>query len=89
MNDYKLTGWQDYWVIFDELIDLLKADSKTEIIDELKDAQQYVNGLTDGWYEFKFAFEKTLNSNRQIMTIEQNQIANFLLTTLNKSLTNR
>ena len=89
MRDYKLAGWQDYWEIFDELIEQLLSENKSEIIAEFKDAQKYVNGLTDGWYEFKFAFEKALNSNRQNITEEQNKIADFLLTTLNKSLTNR
>jgi hypothetical protein len=89
MKDYKLAGWQDFWKIFDELIALLHSDKKIMIIDEFKDAQKYVNGLTDGWYEFKFAFEKSLKSNRQHLTAEQNEIADFLIATLNKSLTNR
>jgi len=89
MKDYKLTGWQDYWEIFEKLIGQLTLDDKTEIIAEFKDAQKYVNGLTDGWYEFKFAFEKSISSNRHNMTEEQNQIAKFLLTTLNKSLENK
>ena len=83
--DYNLNNTQDFWKIFDQLIKLLKTDNKTEIIAEFKDAQKYVNGLTDGWYEFKFAFEKVLKSNRQNMTAEQNNIAEFLLTRLNKS----
>lgn len=89
MKDYKFNGWQDFWKIFDELIDLLRSDNKTIIIDEFKDAQKYVNGMTDGWYEFKFAFEKSLKSNRKHLTSEQIEIAEFLITTLNKSLTNR
>lgn len=89
MKEYKLTSWQDYWIIFDELIEYLTSDNKSEIIVEFKEAQRYVNGLTDGWYEFKFALEKVINSNKQNMTKEQNQIADFLLTTLTKSLTNR
>jgi hypothetical protein len=89
MKDYKLTSWQDYWKIFDELIEHLTSDNKSEIIAEFKEAQKYVNGLTDGWYEFKFALEKTINSNTQNMTEEENQIADFLLKTLTKSLTNR
>jgi len=89
MKDFKLNDWQDFWKIFDELIDLLSSDNKTIIIVEFKDAQKYVNGMTDGWYEFKFAFEKSLKSNRQHLTAEQNEIAEFLITTLNKSLTNR
>ena len=89
MKDYKLTGWHDFWKIFDELIGQLQSEKKTMIIDEFKDAQKYVNGLTDGWFEFKFAFEKSLKTNRQNLTAEQNEIADFLITTLNKSLSNR
>lgn len=89
MKEYTLTSWQDYWKIFDELIENFTSENKAEIIAEFKEAQKYVNGLTDGWYEFKFALEKAINSNTQNMTEEQNQIAGFLLTTLTKSLTNR
>jgi len=89
MKNYTLTSWQDYWEVFDKLIDLLNEDNKAEIILEFKDAQKFVNGLTDGWYEFKFAFENALKSNRQKMTIEQNHIANFLLETSNKPLLTR
>jgi hypothetical protein len=88
-DNYQIKSWSDYWKIFDELIDKLNLDNKTEIIVEFKEAQKYVNGLTDGWYEFKFAFEKVLKSNRQNMIEEQIQIADFLLTVLNKSLTNK
>ena len=48
MKNNKTTDWQDYWRKFDELIELLKADSKIEIIAEFKEAQKSVNGLTDG-----------------------------------------
>jgi hypothetical protein len=89
MKNYQLTDWQDYWKIFDELIEQLTSENKIEIVAEFEEAQKYVNGLTDGWYEFKFALEKSINSNKQNMTEEQYQIAEFLLTTLNKSLINR
>ncbi|MCK9481720.1 MAG: hypothetical protein M0R38_08185 [Bacteroidia bacterium] len=89
MKDYTLTGWQDYWKIFDELLVLLKADNQEQIILEFKDARLYVNGLTDGWFEFKSAFEKSLQANRTKMTVDQSDIADFLILTLNKSLTNR
>ncbi len=89
MKDYKLSGWQDYWKVFDKLIEELSSDKQTEIITELKEVQKHINGLTDSWYEFKFSFEKVLKSNRENMTKEQNEIADFLLTTLSKSLSNR
>ena len=88
-ENYKITSWLEYWKIFEELIDLLNSDNKKDIALEFIDAQKYVNGLTDGWYEFKSAFENSLNANRQNLTEEQNQIVNFLLTNLNKSLTDR
>ena len=87
MKKYTLTGWQDYWKIFDELIDQLTSDNKTELVNELKDAQKQANGLTDGWHGFKFAFKRSIKSNRQIMTDEQTQIAEFLIKTLDKTLT--
>jgi hypothetical protein len=89
MREYTLTSWQDFWKIFDELIELLKTSNQDQIILEFKDAQLYVNGLTDGWFEFKSAFEKSLKSNKPKMTADQIEIADFLILTLNKSLTNR
>lgn len=89
MKDYTLNGWQDYWKIFDELMELLNFDNKGEIIVEFIDAKKYVNGLTDGWYDFKFAFEKTLEVNRKNLTKEQTHIADFLLSEINDSLTNK
>ena len=89
MKKYSVNSWQDYWTIFNDLIELLKADHHDQIILEFKDAQTYVNGLTDGWFEFKFAFEKSFNSHRTKMSNDQVDIVNFLIATLNKTLTYR
>jgi hypothetical protein len=89
MREYTLKSWQDFWKIFDELIVLLKTSNHDQIIVEFKDAQLYVNGLTDGWFEFKSAFETSLQSNKPKMTADQIEIADFLILTLNTSLTNR
>lgn len=86
---FEYSSFDDYWPLFDKLIKLLDIDKKQQIIAELEDAQSYVNGLTDGWFEFKSAFEKTLKSNKSQMTIEQLDIADFLISSLNKVLTNR
>jgi flagellin-specific chaperone FliS len=85
----KIKSWDDYWKIFDLLIDKLKQDDQRQIINELKDAQKLVNGLTDGWYDFKTAMEKTLESNKIKMTTVLIDIANELIQTLNYSLTHR
>ena len=89
MKDYKLENWEDYWELFNVLIEQLDSDNKTEIITELKEAQRYVNGLTDGWYDFKNAFEKSHKTNRNKMTKQQNEIADFFMQSLNDSLKNR
>lgn len=89
MNVYTITDWQDYWRLFDNLIDLLLADKQDKMVSELKDAQKHVNGLTDGWFEFKFAFEKSLISYRNRLTKKQLDMADFLIMKLNESLTNR
>jgi hypothetical protein len=89
MNEYIVNGWQDYWKIFNHLIEKLKANHQDQIIMEFEDAQNHVNGLTDGWFEFKFAFEKSLQVHRSKMSYDQIDMADFLIMTLNKTLTNR
>jgi hypothetical protein len=84
-----MNSWKDYWDAFDSLISKLKESGLEEIIFELKDAQKHVNGLTDGWFEFKIKMEKTIESSKTSLTAEQFKIANDLIETLNKSLNNR
>ncbi|MBJ7427521.1 MAG: hypothetical protein JHD28_00955 [Bacteroidia bacterium] len=89
MENNSLITWEEYWNLFDRFISLLEEDNKNSLVFELKDAQKFVNGLTDGWFEFKFAFEKIMNINKQNMTKEQIDIANSLLNLLNNYLKNR
>jgi hypothetical protein len=89
MDKFIINSWQDYWLLFDRLIDKLNTERNDQLIAEFKNAQRFVNGLTDGWYEFKFAFEKSLNSNRDMMTQDQLEIADFLILSLSKSLKNK
>ena len=72
---------------FDALIDNLRQGDQTQIIDELKEAKKHVNGLTDGWFDFKIALEKTLESNRTSMTADQVRSVQALIETLNDALT--
>lgn len=62
MDKYELSGWSDYWNLFDKLCSTLKNNAKEAIVTELKDAQKYVNGLSDGWYEFSNHFQLTISS---------------------------
>ncbi len=56
---------------------------------ELMDDQKYVNGLTDGWYDFKRAIEKTFETYKDKMTADQLAVAANLVDALNDSLTQR
>jgi hypothetical protein len=84
-----MKGWDDYWKTFDLLIEKLKQTDQDQIVVDLKEAQKYVNGLTDGWVDFKTEMEKTLNENKSKMTAEQVDIATLLIKTLHNSLMNR
>ncbi|WP_243348329.1 hypothetical protein [Parabacteroides sp. FAFU027] len=86
MNKDKCTGQQVYWNIFDELIDLLDAENKPEIASDMKAAKNCVNGLTDGWFEFKLALEKALKTYHKKMSEEEIYITEYLITNLEKSL---
>lgn len=59
-----MTSWDDYWKTFDLLIDKLKQDGQGQIVNELKDVQRYVNGMTDGWFDFKTGMEDILEENK-------------------------
>ncbi|MCK0136178.1 hypothetical protein [Arenibacter sp. S6351L] len=75
---------QDYWKKFDILCSDLKADGKQTLIDELRKAQSYVNGLTDGWYDFLNAFEKALKTHK--LEGKTQQLAIELIETLKNRL---
>ena len=86
---YKITSWQDYWLQFDELIRLLLAGDKEEVVARLRHAQLYVNGMTDGWHEFMREFGETIADHRDDLSAQQFAIADHLLTSLKWSLAGR
>ena len=83
MKEYTITDWNDFWDIFDKLIDLLMSENKVDVAFDFKNAQKCVNGLTDGWYDFMIAFDRTLNSNKERITDEEWNIVNLLRNCLN------
>lgn len=84
--EYTFTTWEEYWGLFDKLIELLNKDNQITIAKSFKESQAFVNGLTDGWYEFKFAFQKTFETNRSRMKKEQLDLAESLMIGLNRIL---
>jgi hypothetical protein len=81
-----MTSWDDYWKTFDLLIDKLKQGGQGQIGKELKDVQRLVNGMTDGWFDFKTGMEKILELNKVKMTADQVDILNNLIEGLTDSL---
>src|SRR5690606_14025196 len=84
-----VADWDEYWKLFDNLCNSLNLDNKQFIVTELKNAQQHVNGLTDGWYEFLDKFEKVNNSYTKNFSQEQHNLAKTLIQNLKSSLRNR
>jgi hypothetical protein len=84
-----ITNWDEYWKLFDNLCSSLNLDNKQFIVTELKDAQQHVNGLTDGWHEFLNKFEKVNNAYKKNFSQEQYNLAQTLIQNLKSSLCNR
>lgn len=49
----------------------------------------YATGLTDGWFDFMTAFEKTLKDNQSSFSTGEKHIAEDLLSKLKKHLADR
>lgn len=84
-----IESWEEYWKLFDNLCNSLNLDNKQFIVTELKDAQQYVNGLTDGWHEFLDRLEKINTAYNKTFSHEQNNLVKKLIINLKSSLSNR
>lgn len=72
----------EYWDKFDHLILALQKDERYDIVLELKEAQKYVNGMTDGWFKFLDRFSRTISVNKHTLSREQIHLANKLIDSL-------
>ena len=88
VND-KIKKPEDYWKVFDDLCFNLTTKQKTEIVLEFKDAQKYVNGMTDGWYQFLEAFKNVYNANFEELDICDKENSKLLIFELEKNLSRR
>lgn len=89
MNSFiNMTGWDQYWDLFDKLCDSLLSRSKNKIVSQLDDARLYVKNT----YEAANNFLKTLNSiflkNQDILTLAEKKMANILTSSLQVALEN-
>jgi len=78
---------KDYWKKFDLLCSELENEEQHALIIELREAQSYNNGLTDGWYDFLQAFQKAIQTYK--LSEFNKKLADNLIETLRLSLENR
>ena len=65
-------------------------EKKNELIaQQLRQIQSYINGLTDGWYDFLTSFKKIVSDNFNNIALEDLELADLLIATLENSLKSR
>ena len=69
--DYKIEDWANFWQFFDALTNSLLECDKRYIASDIKSAQRYFNGFTDGLHDFIDAFFLTIDKYQDEFTIEQ------------------
>lgn len=84
-----MNSWQQYWEVFDALCASLEQRGKHATVQGLRDSQRYVNGLTDGWWDFLKHFRSTVKvADMELLQHERELIAT-LDSTLHDALTKR
>ena len=69
MYKRQVNNWEEYWIRYDSLVKNLKKENQFELANKLVDAKKRVNGLTDGWFEFKNEFEVIIKQNKSLLNI--------------------
>jgi len=77
----------DYWKKFDLLCSELELEGNQKLFSELQGARLYVNGLTDGGYDFLNSFEKAVSTEQ--LEGQTQQLAKALIENLKTQLKNR
>lgn len=88
-NINSIKSWDDYWEIFDALCISLTNQNKTEIVGEFKNAQKYVNGFTDGWFDFLDKFKTAYEDSISDLEFEDKEKSKLLIDALSASLKGR
>ena len=86
MANYEVNNFEEYWIKYDSLVKNLKKEHQFELANKLVDAKKRVNGLTDGWFEFKNEFEVIIKQNKSLLNIVNLELSLFLIKTIKSSL---
>lgn len=84
--DPKIETWADYWGLFDKLCLTLTKNGRGEVTAALQEAQQYVNGLTDGWHEFLIHFQQTIDRNKECLNGYERELSDYMIKMLRQRL---
>ena len=82
MANYEVNNFEEYWIKYDSLVKNLKKEHQFELANKLVDAKKNVNGLTDGWFEFKNEFEVIIKQNKSLLNIVNLELSLFLIKTI-------
>ncbi|MBC5773883.1 hypothetical protein H8S95_07395 [Pontibacter sp. KCTC 32443] len=78
-----------YWDTFQEFIKKLETQKHFELVEELEDAQKYVNGLTDGWYEFLNKLKVIYDQSSHVLAKDDSDKLKYLVESIDSMLNNR
>ena len=78
-----------YWDTFDKYCVSLTKKNQLEVVAKLKDAQKYVNGLTDGWHEYLIRVKQVRSDYENQLGKDENKELDYLIKSIDKILINR
>ena len=87
MNDYiNMSGWKEYWDLFDKLCDSLLSRSGNKLVAQLDDARVYVKNNYDSAATFLKTFNALITKNQDKLTQAEKKMANTLSAGLRNAL---
>ena len=75
----------EYWQMYDSLCNDIKSENN-QLAEQLINAKLYVNGLTDGWYDFLNLFKELIFNNAENLSSDCKVQAGMLIAQLDKVL---
>lgn len=84
-----MESWNQYWDMFDKLCLSLEQRGESDLAQNLRDSQRYVNGLTDGWWDFLERFRALVVLEDKRLLPDEQKLVSTLDSTLHRALTNR
>jgi TRAP-type C4-dicarboxylate transport system substrate-binding protein len=55
---HRISSFEELWTTYNTLQWEMMELKRQAIVDHMENARHYINGLSDGWYDFKKQFDK-------------------------------